>query len=262
MNKGTVIVFARLSRTPDRSRGILSLLSQRYAIENYMSRKGLSIFCAYESIGSAYRTDQDDLKKLLRSCRGKTLIVYEANRLSRNLENFAAIWAICVRNKHAITVANIERTFSPEVAGDYEALYELIKIAEKESRDIGERVSRTAKYKKSMETEWGMMRNELGDIVENPHEQKISKLIKLLGTRGSSIAEITQLVGEVGKLEGKDPFEIMDCDVDGTEKPVGRLLPFEMSVDDIAETFKIYEIRKRRAKWSAKDILKELRERK
>jgi DNA invertase Pin-like site-specific DNA recombinase len=252
--KGDVIVFARLSRTPDSSRGVLSLQSQRYAIENFMKEKGLSMFCAYESIGSAYKTGQDDLKKLVRSSRRKNLMVYEANRLSRNVENFNAVWEICRRNKHTITVVNIDRTFSPEVAGDYEALLELIKVAEKESRDMGARISRTAKYKKSMETKWGMMRNEFGEIVENPNEKKITKLIKLLGTRGSNVSEIKALIEELGEMEGKEPFELLDCDEDGMEKSVGRILPYAMDINNIVETLKIYEIKKRRARWSIKDV--------
>lgn len=252
--KGDVIIFARLSRAPDTSRGVLSLQSQRYAIENFMKEKCLSMFCAYESIGSAYKTGQDDLKKLLRGCKGKKLIVYESNRLSRNIDNFNSIWNICKRNKHTITIANIDRNFSPEVFGDYDSLLELIKVAEKESRDMGARISRTAQYKKSIETVWGMTRNEFGDIVENPREQNINKLILLLGTRGSNVHEITRLIEEVGNMEGKDPFELVDCDEDGIEKTVGRLLPYAMDIHNIVETLKIYEIKKRRAQWHLKDV--------
>ena len=82
-----------------------------------------------------------------------------------------------------------------------------------------------------------------------------------MGNRGSSINDIKTLINQVGKTEGKDPFEIIEY---GREKEglvnvyrettINDYLPNGMSSKNIEETLKIYEIRKRTSRWTVKDI--------
>jgi len=149
--------------------------------------------------------------------------------------------------------------FDYRITSNYEILFDLIARAQEESAAMGRRISRTAAYKKSRETQWGKMRNEHDEIVDNPAELKVSKLITLLSTRGSAVNQIKNLVEELKTVADAEPFELVDCEEGEEDKEVGRILPVGMSAKNIEETFKIYGIRKRRARWSAKDIVAILR---
>ena len=254
IKKNIAIVYCRLSRVPDATRGVLSLDSQEFAIKNFLRERNMGIYSTLKNIGSAYKGPQTDLKNLLKSCKNKTLVVYEANRLSRNLNNFKEIYKICEKNKHDIAIVNMNTIFDHRVRSNYQILHDLIAAAQKESADMGARISRTARYNNSRRPAWGNMRDEHDNIVPNPREQKITKLIKLLSTAGSSISEIKSLVTEVGKTEGKEPFEIEEYSQDGRTDLDTDRLPYPMWPINIAETFKIYEIRKRRARWTVNDI--------
>ena len=188
--------------------------------------------------------------------------MYEPNRLSRSVENFKKMWDICRKNNHKIAVVTLDRFFDPVFDSDYDALLQLIVQAENESREMGRRISRTAAYKKSRETEWGKMRNEFDQIVDNPDELKIIRLINLLSTAGSSVKEIRDLVEEARTDMEAEPFELVEYET-GVEtghetgledKVVEDVIPIGMSPANIEETFKIYGIRRRRARWTAKDI--------
>jgi DNA invertase Pin-like site-specific DNA recombinase len=253
------IIYCRVSRTNDDK--TMSLDSQEYAIKHFNDDNNFGTFKILKDIGSAFNKPQTDLKNILKSCKNKTLIVYEANRLSRNLKNFKEIWDICVKNKHDIAIVNINTVFNHQISSNYEILYKLIKKAEDESRDMGRRISRTISYKKTLQISWGYSRDNTGKIVLNKIENKITKLILLLGNRGSSINDIKTLINQVGKTEGKDPFEIIEygCEKEGLvnvyrETTINDYLPNGMSSKNIEDTLKIYEIRKRTSRWTVKDI--------
>jgi len=120
---------------------------------------------------------------------------------------------------------------------------------------MGKRISRTIQYKKSRELAWGKKRDVNNNIVDNDYEIKISKLIWLLRTKDSCITEIKNLIAEVGTIEDVEPFEIVEYTKDKEEYIViDDKLPYVMSVKNIEETFKLYGIRKRKARWTSKDI--------
>ena len=255
-NKPVAIVFCRLSRPPSKTHGIMSLASQQFSINHFREKFEMGIHAVLQSVGSAFSKPQTDILNLMKSSKNKVVIVYEPNRLSRSVENFKKMWDVCRKNKHKIAVVTLDRFFDPEVAGDYEIMIHLITHAENESREMGRRISRTMQYKKSRETKWGFMRDvETDEIITNPREEKISQLIRLLGTAGSSIAEIRFLVEELGEAEGVEPFEIVECEGVDTKDITDRM-PYGMDVHNIRETLKIYGIRHRkRLNWEAKEIL-------
>ena len=120
---------------------------------------------------------------------------------------------------------------------------------------MGKRISRTIQYKKSKELAWGKKRDVNNNIVDNEYEIKISKLIWLLRTKDSSISEIKNLISEVSTIEDVEPFEIVEYTKDKEEYTViDDKLPYIMSVKNIEETFKLYGIRKRKARWTSRDI--------
>lgn len=260
-SKPTAIVYCRLSRAGD-SR-VMSLDSQEFAIKNWLETNNITVFKTLKEVGSAFklfkgRKTESDLKRILSSCKDKTLVVFEANRLSRNVYNFREIYNICKKNRHNIAIVNINMIFNHNISSNYEILYKMIVDAQEESAAMGRRISRTAAYKKSRETEWGKMRNDLDEIVDNPLELKTTKLIKLLGTSKSPVLEIKSLVEDVKTNFDSEPFDLVYSD-DGKDIEFGGLTPMAMSVDNIVETFKIYGIRKRRAQWNATDIRNVLR---
>lgn len=262
ITKPTAIVYCRLSRVGDT--GVMSLDSQEFAIKRWLEENNIGVFKALKEVGSAYcrfkqRNNSSDLRRVLSSCKDKTLVVFEANRLSRNTANFREIYNLCVKNRHSIAIVNLNIIFDYRIRSNYEILFDLIARAQEESAAMGRRISRTAAYKKSRETQWGKMRNEHDEIVDNPNELKISNLITLLSTRGSAVNQIKNLVEELKTVADAEPFELVDCEEGKEDKEIGRILPVGMSAKNIEETFKIYGIRKRRARWSAKDIVAILR---
>jgi DNA invertase Pin-like site-specific DNA recombinase len=247
--KNNVIVYCRVSRLSDPNS--ISMDSQEDAIKKFSESKNLGIYCVFKNIGSAFKTLQKDIKRLLNSCRNKTVIVFDPSRLSRNTKNFFDIYKICKKNNHNIGIVSMNTIFNIKVSTNKEILYDLIKKAEQESIDMGIKISRTLQYKKSKEPIWGKMINSEGKTIDNHFENKITLLIFSLSTEGSSILKIKKLVSEVGKTEGVELFEIEYTD---RSPVIGDKLPMEMSPSKIVETFKIYGIKKRRAYWKVSDI--------
>ena len=253
------IIYCRLSRVPDAERGVMSLDSQEFSIKRFLETRNLGVFSIFKNTGSAFKTPQTELKSFLKTCKNKMLVVYEPNRLSRNILNFAEIAKICIKNKHKIAIVNINNIFDLNDRVDYNNLKNMIEIAQRESEEMGRRISRTYQYKKSREPVWGQMRDDRDRIVDNPREQKINLLIRLLGSKGSNINEIRNLVHELGVTANKEPFEIVYHTRGATEE-IGDKLPEAMSIKNIIDTLKIYEIkRRRRLNWTFDEITTILR---
>lgn len=255
------IIYCRISRKSDDR--IMSLDSQEYAIKNWLKEKNIELFKILKEIGSAFyrfkqKNDTSDLRRVLSSSKNKILVVFEANRLSRNIHNFIDIYNICKRNKHSIAIVNLNMIFDYRVKSNYQILFDMILNSQEESAAIGRRISRTAAYKKSRETPWGKMRNGFAEIVDNEKELKVSELIKLLSTRGSSVCDIKKLVEELQTVEDPEPFQLVEYtngkDDVNDDINIEQTINAIMTPNNIEETFRIYGIRKRRAKWTAKDI--------
>jgi DNA invertase Pin-like site-specific DNA recombinase len=242
------IIYCRLSRVPDNSRGVLSLDSQEHAIKAFMKNWKIGIYGILKNIGSAFSKPQTDLKNYLKNCKNKVLIVYEANRLSRNLNNFKDIYNICKKNKHKIAIVNMNMIFDCNLRSNYEILFDLIFKAEKESRDMGARISRTYQYKKSRETLWGKMRDSMDNIVDNPKELMISSLIHLLGKKDSNVENISSLIFKLTPLENPEPFELVEYTKTNLEETNYKKLPYSMDDNNIALTLNIYSIKYRNRK--------------
>ena len=136
----------------------------------------------------------------------------------------------------------------------YEDIFALIQRAQQESIDMGIRISRSLQYKKSKELKWGKMLDIDGNITDNNLEMTIYKLIHLLNTSGSSIKEIKKLITEVGKMEGKEEFQIIEI-INGKEYPMFlQNIPYKMSVKNITDTLNVYEVPRRKYKWSDKYV--------
>ena len=247
------IVYCRVSRIGNETSN--SLDSQEFALKKFLDDRKIGIYTVLKNIGSAFNKPQTDLKNILKSCKNKLLVIFEPSRLSRNLKNFKEIYKICEKNNHDIAIVIINTILNIKLKCNYKILFDLIKKAEQESIDMGKRISRTIQYKKSRELAWGKKRDVNNNIVDNDYEIKISKLIWLLRTKDSCITEIKNLIAEVGTIEDVEPFEIVEYTKDKEEYTViDDKLPYVMSVKNIEETFKLYGIRKRKARWTSKDI--------
>jgi hypothetical protein len=149
---------------------------------------------------------------------------------------------------------SIDTVFDYRVTSNYQVLFDLIAAAQEESASMGRRIARTAAYKKSRQTAWGKIRNDRDEIVDNPAELKISRLINLLFRAGSSVHEIKTLIEECRTNNEAEPFELVEFGDDNQDVDVNHILPVGMYVRDIVETFKIYGIRKRNARWTTFDV--------
>lgn len=245
------IVYCRVSRS---SGNTMSLDSQEHAIRNFLAKNHIDIYQIIRSVGSAYNKPQDDLVSALNSSRNKLLVVYEPNRLTRNLNTFEEIQKICNRNHHGIAVVTEEDNTDVNVYR--RSLYDSIVRAYEESVELGRRVARTMKYKRDYTPAWGKSRNDYGDIVNNENEIKITRLINALSTEGESVSYIGDLLYEVGDpfLLRNEPFEIVEYTRGSKDDRPVSVLPNAMSPTQIANTLNLYGIRKRRAKWSSKDV--------
>jgi DNA invertase Pin-like site-specific DNA recombinase len=251
------IIYCRISKKSDES--VMSLDSQEYAIKNWLKGYNIDVFKILKEIGSAFykfkhKNDISDLRRILSSCKNKILVVYEVNRLSRNIYNFKDIYNICKKNKHSIAIVNLNIIFDYRIKSNYQILFDMILSSQEESAAMGRRISRTIAYKKSRETSWGKMRNEFDEIVDNQKELKISELIKLLSTQGSSVHDIKKLVEELKTVEDIEPFQLVEYAYGKEDVNIEQTVNIGMTPKNIEETFRIYGIRKRRSRWTAKDI--------
>jgi len=251
--KSLAIVFCRLSRLPDDVRGIMSLDSQEHTILQALLAHGIGVYISIKTIGSAYHgcEPQRQLINVLKNSKNKIIYVYEPNRLSRNVAVFEEIVNVCRKNKHQVFVITLNRMFE-----DVSELRPFIADAERESVEMGRRISRSYEFKKSREPTWGKMSNGSNEIVDSPLEQGINHLVRLLGSKGSSVDEIAKMISQVGKTEGKEPFALVEYDRNSTVDVIVRNLPYPMSVKDIADTLKCYEVRHRkRLNWTRQEIV-------
>lgn len=249
------IIICRISKFGDTKS--VSLDSQEHEIKKFVTKNNIKIYTTFKTVGSAFKKPQNELKSLLRSCKNKNIIVYEPSRLTRNTDNFYSICSICKRQKHVITVLNLNRTFWIENPSNLSDLSKYIKIAENESIELGKRISRSIQYKKSKELEWGYSLDDKGYKIINDREVKTSKLIKLLSTAKSSITEIKNLISELSTNKDIEPFEIVEyTDSSKTRYNILKtdFLPDAMTYQNIVETFNIYGIYKRNNKWKTIDI--------
>ena len=253
MNINTII-YCRKSTMSLREND-MSLDSQEFEIKNRIIADGLRVFKVIKDIGSAFNKPQTDLKNILKGCKNKTLAVYDASRLSRNVNNFKEIYKICQKNKHNILIVSLNLLCDYRVSSNYDILLKLIIQTQQESIDLGKRISRSIRYKKSMEAEWGFERcSATNEIVPNEREIKITKLIILLGKNGSYVNEIKKIVEEVRTITDVEPFEIIEYDDKGNEETIFDRLPYGMNCANIEETLKVYGIKRRKARWHSKDI--------
>jgi DNA invertase Pin-like site-specific DNA recombinase len=249
------IVYSRISKMNNTlNKPTLSLESQENEINNYLISKNIPIYKSFKDIGSAYKQRRDDLISILKHCDNKLLVVYEASRLSRNVKYFTEIHNICKKHNHDIFIVNINKKFFIHDKKDSEYLFDLIKDAEKESRLIGERISRTLKMKKEQQNQYYKSLGHYGS--QDITEKKIYKLIHLLATKGSYIAEIRDLVRDVTiNYENFEPFQIIEYDDDGNENYLQTtVLPYEMSNRNILDTLNAYKIKIRGENFKLADI--------
>lgn len=251
------IIICRISKLGDTNTS--SLDSQEFAIKRFLETNTISkIHSTYKNIGSAFNKPQTELKNLIKLSKNKIIFVYEPSRLSRNVCNFKEIWSICKTQNHNICIVNINKYFDCKNDIDYISLLKLIEIAENESRELGRRISRSIQYKKSKTLEWGYKLDNSGKKIENEIEVKISNLTNLLNTKGSSIDNIRKLMDEVSTNKDIEPFEIVQFNNSKTEYESleSDILPSSMSLQNIAETFNLYGVNKRKvgSKWKGDDI--------
>lgn len=251
----SAIIYARVSTLREsKEYQCMSLDSQEHAMTQFAKNNKFKIFKIVKDIGSAFSRPQTDLKNLLRSCKNKVLIVFEPSRLSRNIINYIDISKICKTNGHRIAIVNLNQLFNLKDRTDYNNLYKHIEKSQQESIDLGQRISRSYQYRKSRETEWGTTRNEIDNIVSYPYELKVSKLIHLLGNQGSYSLTIKKLVNELGKVEGKEEFQLIEIIGKNKTVDVNGKTPYGMSSRNIVDTLNFYEIRRRNRKWTEKHV--------
>ena len=256
------IIFCRVSRLQNEDNGtssipgVTSLSSQEFSICHSVEKHGVDIHTILKTIGSAYSKclPQQQLIDVLNKTKNKIIYVYEPNRLSRNVEVFNQIWTICKKNKHNIYIVSLNTIFYHYNNNDYLKLIQEITKAENESIEMGRRISRSYQYKKSREPAWGKMRNEKDEIVDNDHEKQISRLIYLLGNKGSNVHEISNLINKVGNMKNKENFSLVEYSKHECKDINVTLLPYGMSITNIIETLKYYDIYRRNRNWKRDEI--------
>lgn len=253
----SVILYARVSKfSQTENTFCLSLDSQEHEIIKFMRLRNLTLFKVLKDIGSAFSGPQTDLKNLIKSCKNKIILVYEPSRLTRNFKNFDDIFNICRKNNHSIGFINSGVIYNCKTDSNksYSEIYPLIQKAHQESVDLGNRISRSFRLKKLNEIPWGKIKSEEGNIINNIQEINTSRLIHFLNTKGTNVREIKSLINEVGKMEGKDQYQIVEI-INGIEYPMNlSKIPYPMSIKNITDTLNTYEIPRRKYKWSNKYV--------
>lgn len=245
------IIYCRVSTMSDKQ--TKSLDSQEYELLKYMNTNRIRPYKTLKTIGSAYNKAQVDLYRVLESCKNRELLVWSADRLSRNTNNFLTIWNLCAKNNHSIHIVNEGHIYTPhkDTENDqYSSLLSKITIAQQYSIDLGKHVSRAHQYRKSREAPWGY-EFENGELFECDRERLTTKLIILLRTPGSSINVIRQYIEHLSSVS--IPFEIVEYDRTSSIEITDKL-PYEMSFKAICDTLRLYEIKHRNRYFRNSDI--------
>jgi DNA invertase Pin-like site-specific DNA recombinase len=171
---------------------------------------------AYSEVGSASRHRRKaraDFPQLLEdltsgSFGAQVLVLWEASRGSRELEEWLPLLRACEGARVMIGVTNIERLFRPWVARDRHDLIDLANDAELESAQISQRTGRDAASAAEAgrphgKCPYGYQRSfdpESGQVKWSPHPEESAVVVELFErlARGESLAGIARSFQEQG----------------------------------------------------------------
>ena len=248
-NSKDAVIYCRVS-TPQQS-----LEAQEYACKIYCERKGYNVINVIKEYGSAFKARQPKLKDFISSNKDMNLIIYKADRFSRNTAQCDLMIQTMATNK--INLECITDPVNLTSSLGRHSFREAILKAQFESEQIGERIKASHRYRvangiQTQRPTYGYTLNtDRRTVMRVANEQHVIKFIIGTYRTRKTAQDITEmlfkLMGDIGGFPEDHfvPVEIESCS--------GHVY---MSARIIAELLNDYNINNRGRNWSSVKILK------
>lgn len=233
-NDEKVIIYCRISSSKQ------SLDSQEHACKEYCVQNNLNIIKIVHETSSAWKKKLILLEKIIKDYENITIVVYSADRISRN--TIDATRKLVVLLKKNINIISITDNIDISNANGRHHFRQLISLAERESDLISERVKRSHIFSNSIDKNYGY---------NNVNEQYVVKfIVTFLDNYYSSIYFTNELYNILSKYEKPQDFYVSVV----FEKD--DIIYDFMKINEymIADILNDYEIFKRTKKWTGKSI--------
>ena len=231
--KKNVIIYCRISSPKQ------SLDSQEYACKQYCIQFGLNIIKIVHEVGSAWKKKLILLDKIINNNNNISILIYSADRFSRNTLDATRKLDILLRKN--INIISVNDNIDISTLNGRHHFRQLISSAELESDIISDRVKRSVVYNNSIDSDYGKCINE---------QCVVKFIVKFLNNYHSSIHFTNELYTILSKYEKPQDFYVSVV----FEK--NDIIYDFMKINEgmIADIFNDYEILKRNKKWTRKSI--------
>jgi DNA invertase Pin-like site-specific DNA recombinase len=253
------IIYARISsenQRPEQVEAYCSYDAQVQLCKEFIKNNGGKLLSVYQEVCSASRMRKQVLLSIIKNNTNIVIITYDGSRLSRNVSDFTQAYELASSRK--IRFATV---FPPQIH-THESLLSLIQQSEEEGKAIGRRISAGIQARRRLGAFTGSVApfgkkivrrsDNLRVLVDDPQEQRITRLVKLLRESGSSCKEIsdciTSITGEKTTfkiyewiVDPENPDEMMTVETDYTRIPGDS----EFTVDEIYKLLIKYNVKAR-----------------
>ena len=256
-SKVNTIIYARVS-TLDQTKGY-SLDSQIQDCKKYALSNGLKITqIITESCSAGEMMNQRELLKILQEYSNIHLVVFSADRLSRNFFDFAQFEKTC--NEKNIIFHIAQKNLISTVTTDLKHITSDIRDAVTEHNTLSRRIRNSVQYRKqngiffSGIAKFGTkyIRDRSGKIArvtDEIKEKNIKKLVNML-YYGGKCDKINSLLNEITNRNDNKMYDFMNEDDE-----VNEILYGNMSASMVADFLNHLGVLRRNRPWTGQSVL-------
>ena len=258
-SKTNAIIYVRVS-TMDQTKGY-SLDTQIQDCKRYALSNGLKITqIITETCSAGEMKNQRGLMQILQEHSNIHLIVFSADRLSRNFFDFAQFEKTC--NEKNIIFHIAQKNLISTVTADLKHITSDIRDAVTERITLSRRIRNSVQYRKQHGlfyptiSKFGTkyIRDRAGKIAriaEEKNEKNIKKVITLM-YHGGKCDKINSLLNEITNRSDNKMYDLMNED-----EEMNEILYGNMSSPMIADFLNHLGVLRRNRQWTGQSVLKE-----
>lgn len=258
-SKTNAIIYVRVS-TMDQTKGY-SLDTQIQDCKRYALSNGLKITqIITETCSAGEMKNQHGLMQILQEYSNIHLIVFSADRLSRNFFDFAQFEKTC--NEKNIIFHIAQKNLISTVTADLKHISSDIRDAVTERITLSRRIRNSIQYRKQHGlfyptiSKFGTkyIRDKAGKIVriaEEKNEKNIKKVISFM-YNGGKCDKINSLLNEITNRSDNKMYDLMNED-----EEINEILYGNMSSPMIADFLNHLGVLRRNRQWTGQSVLKE-----
>jgi site-specific DNA recombinase len=256
-SKTNAIIYVRVS-TLDQTKGY-SLETQIQDCKRYALSNGLKITqIISETCSAGEMMYQRELLKILNEYSNIHLIVYSADRLSRNFYDFAQFEKTC--NEKNIIFHIAQKNLISTVTADLKHITSDIRDAVTERNTLSRRIRNSVQYRKQnglfyptiskFGTKYIRDRNgKIARIADEIKEKNIKKVVNMLYL-GGKCDKINSLLNEITNRKDNKMYNYMNED-----EEVNEILKGNMSAPMVADFLNHLGVLRRNRQWNGQSIL-------